>query len=151
MKRQMGLGDRGNGRIKTTSLLTDDEKAEVSVNHAISRVIKGGVYTDVFNNYCPGLLTKYNLSAKSTRPMLFDIFKMFISDQPEHPKRVRIMHKSGIARKLVALAAILGGRNLSQVNKANSLCVGRKIRERSSNPHNQDSGLICRFVESNTF
>ena len=93
VKRQMRLGDRGNGRIKTTSLLTDDEKAEVSVNHAISRVIKGGVYTDVFNNYCPGLLTKYNLSAKSTRPMLFDTFKMFISDQPEHLKRVRIMDK----------------------------------------------------------
>ena len=117
------LGSRADGRKSIRSLLSSEQVEDIAVDHAIHRVYNEGKYTDIFNNYGPGLLTKYNLSANTTRPVLEDSFKIYITANPFKLKKLRLMHRTGYSRKARARHQILKERNLGIVRKARSIAV----------------------------
>jgi hypothetical protein len=116
-------------------------------------VYNKGKYTDVFNNYGPGLLSKYNLSGNVTRPVLTDSFKMFITADESKLKKLRLMHRTGLSKKVRARHAILKERNLSVVHKARSLCAildGSERQKQNHEPlaetHTQRNGPIPQTI-----
>ena len=129
------LGARGDLRVPSVNLLTKDEQEEVAVNHATNRVFQHGAYTDVANNYCPGLLSKYNLSANTSRPMLFDVFKMYVSDKEQYVSTLMVMDHRLLSKKAVARASILRECNMLRVRKAKCLCVIMDGSERQKQNH----------------
>ena len=129
------LGARGDLRAPLLNLLTKDEQEEAAVNHATNRVFQHGTCTDVANNYCPGLLSKCNLSANTSRPMLFDVFKMHVSDKEKYESKLRVTDPRLLSKKAVARTSILRGCNMLRVGKAKCLCVIMDGSERQKQNH----------------
>lgn len=166
VRKMKRLGDRGDGRKQLLSLLTAEQQEEVAANHSFRRVFNKGKYIDIANNYCPGLLSKYNLSGNVTRGNLYDTFKLYVSSKSEYVKRLRIMNFRLIGKKAVARAAVIRDKNLERVQGAESICVCMDGSEReklnhkplaethlerdSRDPANLSDGKVCRSLLSDS-
>ena len=123
IQHKKSLGARGDLRTPLINILTADQQEEVAANHAANRVFQHGAYTDVANNYFSGLLSKYNLSANTSRPLLFDVFKLYVSDKSKYLSKLRVMDPRTVSRKAIARASILREGNLQRVRRAKSLAI----------------------------